>query len=76
MLCYLRANRACIIDTVFHESEIKNSTKILIKPHNRHSLPKAKEKTGDLSIRYKYISIKIYMRDLRTSDEVLGLKLS
>ena len=46
MLCYLTTNRASIIhvDTVFHESEIKDIIKVLIKPHNRLSLPKAKEK--------------------------------
>jgi len=32
------------IDTVFHEGEIKNNIKVLIKPYNRLSLPKAKEK--------------------------------
>ena len=30
MLCYLTTNRAWIIDTVFHESEIKTSIKVLI----------------------------------------------
>ena len=44
MLCYLTTNRARIIDTVFHESEIKDIIKVLIKPHNRLSFPKAKEK--------------------------------
>jgi len=46
MLCYLTTNRASIIhvDTVFHESEIKDIIKVLIKPHNRLSFPKAKEK--------------------------------
>ena len=44
MLWYLTTNRAWNIDTVFHESEMKNSIKELIKPHKRLSLSKAKEK--------------------------------